>query len=164
MTKLFNLPAHPLLVHAPIVLAPLLFLAILLVLVRPAWQGRQLWLLTGASAVLVVGMILATQSGEGLQEALSGIVDVDEHAELGETTRLLSLLLFVVVLAWAAVSTVAAKRRSVGAAAAQQSGALRVLKPALGVGALLLSLLVTFWTIRTGHEGAKVVWDGVLKP
>lgn len=161
MTDLFGLPAHPFLVHLPVVLAPLVLLLVIGMAVRPLWRRRYGWLLLGGCFVLVAGMILATQSGEGLQEALNGVVKVDKHADLGNTTKNLSLLLFLGALVFVFVGrwVDGTARRSAGAAAAVTPNWLL---PVLGGVLSVLSALVVVWTIRTGHEGARVVWDGVL--
>ena len=110
---------------------------------------------------MAAGLVLAAQSGEELDNALKGAVKVDKHAELGEMTRNLSFLLFLVALAFVFVGRwVDGKaRRSAGAAAA---AAPSWLMPVLGAVLSIVSLLVFVWSIRAGHEGARVVWDGVL--
>ncbi|MGD9792240.1 MAG: DUF2231 domain-containing protein [Acidimicrobiia bacterium] len=167
MEKIFDLPAHPLFVHTPLVLAPLICLALIAALARPAWRERVGRIPLWASIVLTVAMFMAKESGEKFEGALvaSNGFDpkqIDKHAELGDQTFLLTLLLLVVVAAATALAW-RASRTPVPAGSSAGSSTPPWLVPALSAVATVVSVLVVIWTIRTGHEGAKVVWDGVLR-
>lgn len=149
MGELFGTPAHPLLVHIPIVLLPLLAVVAIVMATKPELRRRfGLWLLV-ATLVTAAVTFWATQAGEQLQDALQPALGSkgDRHAELGDQTALLATVFFVgaglmvvidrwfkqltrsaVVLAWAVA--------------------------AIGV-------VTAVWVIRTGHEGARITWDGV---
>lgn len=169
MEKLFGLPAHPLLVHAPVALSPLVAVFCGFVLFKPAWRARLGWWAVGATGVLAVMYFLARESGEALEEAIETGA-VKRHAELADWAFRFSVLTFVLVLA-----TVVMSRRSVrvptvsavpGEPAIAMTGGATATTPAvraLSALSLVLAVLTVVWTIRTGHEGAKVVWDGVLK-
>ena len=161
MTELFGLPAHPLLVHMPVVFAPLVMLLALATVLYPPWRRSFGWLLLCASVVMFGGMVGAANSGQRLEKILDGLVKVDKHAALGERTRLLSFILVLAVLAFVFVGRWADGKaaNSVGSAAAS---APRWLVPVVGAVMSVLSVLVVVWSIRTGHEGAKAVWDGVI--
>jgi divalent metal cation (Fe/Co/Zn/Cd) transporter len=173
METLFDLPAHVLFVHAPVVLTPLVTLACLAVLLRPAWRHRYGWPLVVACGVVLVATMLAVQSGEEFAEALAGAVPVAKHQDLAETTRLLVLVQFVlalgVVLVQRRFARVLAGVGSGGGGAstttppanatiAGQPAVVVLLTAALAV----VSVLATVWMIRTGHEGARITWSGVL--
>ena len=67
--KLFDLPAHPLLVHAPVVLLPIAAILMVMFAVKPAWRLAAGWwplCLVGVTVVLLLG---AKESGEALIEA-----------------------------------------------------------------------------------------------
>jgi hypothetical protein len=84
--ELFDLPAHPLLVHVPIVLVPLALLAALVALVPLARRPAAL----AAAALAVVGGVgafLATGAGEKLEDRVRETELVEEHAESGEAVE-----------------------------------------------------------------------------
>lgn len=146
MTELFGLPAHALLVHAPVALTPLVVIFCAIVLLRPGLRTRFGWWAAGASAALSVALFLAKESGEGLTEVLGIEQAVEKHEQLGNQTFVISLLLFIAVVA----GVVVGRKRQDG------SQVPRI----LGVVATVLGALVFVWTIRTGHAGADLVWDG----
>ena len=99
MLTVDGIPAHPLVVHAVVVLLPLAAVGTLLVVARPLWR-RQLgvWVLllalAGTAAVPV-----AQQTGEQLAESLGGGGPlVMEHA-MRASTLLLPALVFLALLA-----------------------------------------------------------------
>jgi hypothetical protein len=117
--------------------------------------------------VLTVAMFMAKESGEKFEDGLVASNGFDpkqihDHAELGDQTFLLTLLLLALV---AAATAVAWRASDTPAPAGSDAGSSMPpwLVPALSAVATVVSVLVVIWTIRTGHEGAKVVWDGVLR-
>jgi uncharacterized membrane protein len=152
MDELFGLPAHPLLVHAPVVLGPLVALLTVAFAVRPAWR-KHAWWLFGATAVLFFATVLATQSGEDLQERMDLAKLVRKHRDLGEATRLLIFLQAGATGALALSQTLATRGKATLAKAAT---------PLLAV-TVIFAALSTVWMVRTGHEGARVTWNGLPK-
>jgi hypothetical protein len=152
MLKFLDLPAHPLFVHAPVVLLPLVTIVALLLAVRPTWRMKAWAPLTVAVAVMFGSVFLAMESGEALNDAFKGLAPTKRHIELAETTRLLTFGLLVLTLVEGALIY---KRKSAGVelnasgAVAERIGAFVV---------ALVGLIATVWMIRTGHEGAKAVW------
>jgi uncharacterized membrane protein len=67
VSKLFGLPAHPLIVHIPVVLLPIAVLGAILIVVSPAWRARIGWLVVVAAGVSLLFVQLAIGSGEVLQ-------------------------------------------------------------------------------------------------
>ncbi len=63
--KIGGLPAHPLIVHLPIVFGPILGL-LALGLLNPAWRSKLIKPLAALSIVTAVAAILAAESGEWL--------------------------------------------------------------------------------------------------
>jgi hypothetical protein len=153
--KLFNLPAHPLLVHAPIVLIPLLFVISVGFIVRPSWR-RHLPVFTAAMLVTLVLTLFAKGSGEALRDALGQRIEDEtlmrEHTSLAETTTIFVglQLLAAAALALLARMANAAKGNGTRAASIEKFG-----PPVLAV----LGALATIWMIRTGHAGAKSHWQ-----
>jgi len=83
-----------------------------------------------------------------------------DHGEMGETVRLLSLLFFVLVLAWMLVRRWRAK---VG----EEKATARLKNPKVVVGtlaalAIALGAVATVTMTLTAHNGAKSHWEGTL--
>lgn len=153
MDSINGLPAHPLFVHAPVVLVPLATLLAIVMAARPELRRRNGWALAIAATVGLVATQLAVSSGYEFDELVRGIVNTDRHQSLGETTRN-----FVAVFTVAAVVTAILDRRSPErTVSATQWGTW------LSMAVTTVSgVLATVWMVRTGDEGARLVWDGVL--
>lgn len=157
-----GLPAHPLIVHLPVVAIPVAALAAIVLMIRPAWLAR--WgVAAGIAALLgMVGTFLAAGSGEALQESLGADGDshlIEEHAEAAETLRLIMfgfLIVFTVTLVvWAARRGSLVLPGPLGrlAEAPWVGWALRVAVVALAVLCLVM-------VVRVGDLGAQSVWTG----
>ena len=110
--------------------------------------------------MLLVGTLLAVNSGEGLDEAFDGAVDVERHEELAETTRLMVIGFFAAVAAMAVTARLGARGGT------EPKGGRQTLPVVFAVAAMALGVLGSVWMVRTGHEGAAVTWcpggDGTL--
>ena len=73
--KLFGLPAHPLLVHVPVVLVPLAALMAIAFAIRPAWLDRFGWWLVAVSGVGAVGAGIDPAPLAGITLVTAGAVD-----------------------------------------------------------------------------------------
>ena len=157
MDTLFDLPAHTLLIHAPIVLLPLAAVATVVLAVRPGWRRSVGWWPVVGSAVLTVRVFLAKSSGEAFDEALAGAVDVGTHEQLGNTT-------FVLTLIWLGVTAVVVALDQTAVGVTARPGLLAQSPAVLAVSAawVLVAALATIWLIRTGHEGARLVWEPTM--
>ncbi|MEQ1873690.1 MAG: DUF2231 domain-containing protein [Ilumatobacteraceae bacterium] len=149
MGELFGTPAHPLLVHIPIVLLPLLSVIAIVMAAKPAWRSRLTWPLLAATLITAAVTVWATQAGEQLQDALQPALGSkgDRHAELGDQTALLATIFFVGTLAMAVMDRWF-KRLTRSAVA-------------LAWVVAVVGVVTAVWVIRTGHEGARITWDGV---
>ena len=159
MDTIFGLPAHPLLVHTPVVFGPLTFLAVVVLALRPSWRSRYAAALIALCAVLLVSVFLATWSGTPLAEAVEGLVPYERHQDLGEATRLLVVVQFLAVCGW---MLLARKARGVSAARSARSSWARPASHVAAAVTVALSVLQVVWMIRTAHAGAELVWDGVM--
>jgi hypothetical protein len=159
LTELGGLPAHPLIVHLPVVLAPLAFVGAVLALAIKPWRSWLLPLTAVLAAVTLVGAQLAVMSGEGLEELLDEeTAAIERHAELGEQVRpfVLAFLVFAVL---AAVAWHLAHRGDTDEPAAQRLATWRKLAiPFMSLG-VLTGALATLWVVRAGHSGAESVWE-----
>ncbi|MFM8305200.1 MAG: DUF2231 domain-containing protein, partial [Actinomycetota bacterium] len=101
ITSLFGLPAHPLLVHVPIVLIPLAALGTVLML-WPRLRAKIGWATVFIAGVATVFAFLAAGSGEELEEVVERTANerlLEAHTSIGENIRIWIALLFVVLLA-----------------------------------------------------------------
>lgn len=108
LDRLFGLPAHPLLVHVPVVLIPTALVAAAIALWRPVRRPA----LGAAAAMAVVGAIgavLAVGAGDKLQERVRETEQVEEHAEQGEQVELPAIAFGLLALG-AALASEAAHR------------------------------------------------------
>jgi Na+/H+-translocating membrane pyrophosphatase len=135
-----GLPAHPLIIHAVVVLLPLLAIFLLVGLF---WKHliRKLHLpLIGALALSVVGVLAAKSSGY----SLSVVVGLPKsHAQWGNYLVLLAIALFSSFVLFSYFTFY--KRIKTA------SSSLRVLMAILAVSAIVMTYVV-------GHSGAASVW------
>lgn len=149
MNDIFGVPAHPLVVHAAVVLLPL---AVLLVVVTAALPGLRrayapLALLLALAALGAV--FLAQESGESLEERVRETEATEEHAESADVV--LPWALGVTVVAGALALFEPAKRRWPRLASPAMRGGLVVVALLIGTGA-------TAAIVDVGHSGAKATW------
>jgi len=142
-----GLPLHPLVVHAVVVLLPLMALVTIAVALRPAWRSVAPWVVVADAAVLVCAFV-AKETGEKFQGRLSrlrgGAVVAKEHADQGALLPYFALALLVAgVVVWFA-------RRRSGLTAVSV------------VLAVVTGLAAIGWTVVVGHSGAVDVWSGVV--
>ncbi|MGE0730842.1 MAG: DUF2231 domain-containing protein [Acidimicrobiia bacterium] len=161
LDQIAGIPAHPLLVHIPVVLIPLASIALVLIAVSSSAHLRLRWYVLGLTFVATLGTLLAAGSGEELEHNVERSAVLREHTELGDQMRPIALLLLLAVIGLIAVTHFTTRRStdaSVGAAVSSQRSMSSVLRAVLIVGAVALATLNTVWIIRTGHEGAKATW------
>lgn len=107
MNSVFGVPAHPLMVHIPVVMIPLTLVLALLAMVLPRTaRGASLGLLATAT-IGMIGAQLAVMSGEDLEHRVEesslnhDVSLIHDHAELGEMTRTISFFVFLAAVAFA---------------------------------------------------------------
>lgn len=164
MTDTFgNIPSHPLVVHVPIVLVPLSLLATLLMVVSPALRRRLASVVIVVLAIASVATIFAAQSGRDLEEkyidAGRTIPDLlKSHAEMGNRLQYLVVLYLILTIAW-----VVRARRS--GPTTRDDGSLsrrpQVVSAVVVLLAILAGATATVSTLRTGHTGARSVWEQI---
>jgi hypothetical protein len=145
----FGLPAHPLIIHLPVIFVPVLGLATLAIAVSGRLFDRFLLPVAAFSVVTMAATILAAGAGEAFREdreaamppgaGAAEMSTLNDHADAGSTLRLAMVVLTLVL-----VSGLFTK-----------SNAVRI---ALRVLAVVLALTAVFFVIRTGHLGAKLAW------
>jgi preprotein translocase subunit SecG len=154
-----GLPAHTLFVHAPVVLMPLALLLTIWLAAKPNHRRRFGLLLAGAALVVLVATFLAVSSGQAFDEIVGDRVDTGDHERLATVTLVLVAAFAVSALAMALVD-----RRSARATPPEDdpSSTLTTAGWALTALTVATAALATLWMVRTGEEGARLVWHGVV--
>jgi hypothetical protein len=152
MTTIAGLPAHVLLVHAIVVLAPLTAALEILCAIWPAARRRLVWLVLAFAAVNLVLTPLTTDAGEWLLNQRSQVSAVlQTHADRGEWMIYFSVALLVVAVALAVLHWLEGrsdKRRTVATVV------VAILALVVGVSSIIT-------VVRIGDSGAHSVWGGV---
>lgn len=134
------LPAHPLIIHAVVILLPLLAIVLILgIFKRKLLRKFHLYLIPISAGI--TGTVIAAQSSG---RSLSKVVGLPQkHAEWGENLLLLSLILLGTLIIY---SFFTFYRRS------------KPLSRILGAFLVLLCLGSIVLTYLVGHSGAESVW------
>ncbi len=151
-STIFGLPAHPLVVHAVVVLVPLAALSALVVAVWPAARARYAPLALGVATLALISVPLATHTGEQLESHVRPSPFVEHHTAMAD-----GLLPFMAVL-WLGLAALVTARvlshsRGVGWARYLAGGAAVVAV----AGAIASGVQVA----RIGDSGARAAWHGV---
>ena len=152
--RAFGLPAHPLLLHVPVVLVPIAGLAAIALVARIDWLDRYGLALGVVAVVATAATILTVGAGQAFradrEQGFGGggggaeAHRLAEHAQAGENLRLVVIAFTVALLV-----TLLLRR-------AQRGGpAVAILRAVVAV----LAALAIFFVIRTGHLGAQLTWD-----
>jgi hypothetical protein len=151
MTTITGIPAHALLVHAIVVLAPLVALLEILCAVWPAARRRLVWLVLALAAVNLLLTPLTTDAGEWLLNQRSQVSAVlQTHADRGEWMIYFSVALLVVAIALAGLHWLEGrsdKRRTVATVV------VAIVAFVVGVSSIIT-------VVRIGDSGAHSVWGG----
>ncbi len=150
MSTLNGLPAHILLNHAIVVLAPLTALLAVLCALWPAARRRVVWLVL-ALAVLTFGLTpLTVNAGGYLADEAASSPALEAHMSLGDTAIYYSAALVAVAVLLA-----------VGHVLAQRGRAVRpVAQGLLAAVVIAASATVVVQVYRVGESGARAVWGG----
>lgn len=166
MDKIAGLPAHPLLVHIPVVLVPLAAIGALAMAFWPWLRARIGWIVAGLAVLGGLGAILAASAGEALQEAGRESRAIHHHSELGEGARNFSILFAILVVLFVAGEWWL-KRRAAQADTASDASTKTDWKkwvlPALAVLTVASGAWATYSVIDAGHTGAKATWENESK-
>lgn len=146
ISKLFGLPAHPLLVHIPIVLIPLATLGALALACVPRCRRTFGPLIVGVAAAALIGVQLALGSGEALEHHVKKSAILERHTELADSLRPLVLVFVVLLLAFVLIER---KRPSWA-----KGSVLTV----LAVVTVLSGGVTTARLAQVGHNGARATW------
>ncbi|MGW2678985.1 DUF2231 domain-containing protein [Streptomyces sp. NPDC001436] len=154
-----GLPAHILLVHVVVVLAPLAAVALIVCTCFPRASHRIGLALPVLALAVLVSVPLTTEAGEWLEHHVERDALIRRHAELGD-----GLLPWVLALFALATAVWWVQRRSTATTAAPTAARWTPSTPVRAV-AIALALLIGAGTIvqvyRIGDSGARAAWhDG----
>jgi predicted membrane protein DUF2231 len=149
MTTITGIPAHALLVHAIVVLAPLTALLEILCAVWPAARRRLVWLVLAFAAATLVLTPLTTNAGDWLYHQLGNDSAIlQTHKERGDWMIYFSVALLIVAIALAVMHWLEGKSDKPRTAS---TVIVAVLALAVGVSSIITVVLI-------GDSGAHAVW------
>ena len=153
MTTISGLPAHVVLVHFMVVVAPLTALLEILCGVWPAARRRLVWLVLAFAAATTAVTPLTTSAGQWLFDSFgSQSPTLQEHAELGKWMIYVSVALLVVAVAIAVLHL----------REGRADDSRIVLNVVVAVVAVLVGISSIVAVYRIGDSGARAVWGGVM--
>ena len=152
ITSLFGLPAHPLIVHAAVVLLPLAALGTMITAAVARCRRHYAWLAFGVALVATGAVAMAQSSGESLQERVPETRLVEQHAEMGSSV--LPWALGVTIVAGAVTAADRLKQRRPELSASRATAVL-------AIAALITCAGATWTVIDVGHSGAKATWSNL---
>lgn len=150
--ELFGLPAHPLVVHAAVVLLPLAAITTVICAALPRARRHYAPIALGLALVSTLAVGLAQGSGEALEENVDETELVEAHTDQGENVLPWSIAVAVAAAAVAAVPLLARRRPSLLA---------KTVTATLVAVSLITGAGATWTVIDVGHSGAKATWDDV---
>lgn len=140
MGDFFGLPLHPLIVHAVVVLVPLLAVGMTLAAISRTWAERLRLVLAVLAPAAAVSALVARSSGQSLLARVPGSPEVARHADVSDALPVFLLGVAAVVIAWAWWDARGTAPRW------------------MAVGAAVAAVAATVWTVLAGHSGAVSVW------
>ncbi|CCQ14586.1 putative uncharacterized protein [Rhodococcus sp. AW25M09] len=151
MSTINGLPAHILLVHFIVVLAPLTAILAIAASIWTAVRSRLVWLIAALALITVVLTPLTTDAGEWLEKRVPETAAVEQHTEVGDSMIYFSIGLVVVA---ALLVFLHLRERRGNAPVRWQSIAVVVLAVVIGVATMVQ-------VYRIGESGARAAWDDV---
>jgi uncharacterized membrane protein len=148
MSTVDGLPAHVLLVHFVVVLAPLCAVLLIVCGVWPAARRRLVWLVAAMAVAVAVLTPLTVEAGEWLQSRLGAPSDVQAHARLGATMIYVAAGLVAGAVLIVALHVSDRRARPPGLA----------LTVAVGVVAVAVGVAGIVQVYRIGESGTRAAW------
>jgi hypothetical protein len=170
--EFMGIPAHPLIVHAAVVLVPLQVLGAVLYALVPFTRRFIWWLVLALAVVGPLAAFVAKLSGDAFRERMIArgtaseelLASIDQHSSFGLNAVLVSVGLGIVMILFVALNVSRSRGQSDSGADGGQSsqaskGAL-VLTVLLTLGVLGFGGATGYYIFKTGDSGAKMVWTG----
>lgn len=153
--KFMGLPMHPLLVHAVVVMVPLLVLSSLAYLLLPRARVRLAWAAAFCAVTAPIAGFVSMKSGEALEQRLirkgyppEGLRRISEHAGYGELTFWFTLGLALVTVLLIILTS-------------RRAHLPTWVVPALGVVIAALGVAACVYVFLAGDTGARMLWENV---
>ena len=170
MDTLFGLPAHPLLVHIPIVLLPLAAIGVIAMLIKPTWHRRYRWVVLGMGIAGALGATLAAQAGEELANRVEDVEGRESaarwhhHAELGDTARNVALVFAIALAVFVLLPWWDERRtRRADSDSTEPSRQHRVVTLVVSAVVVLAAAGTVVTIVQAGHTGSKSVWETYVR-
>jgi hypothetical protein len=162
-----GLPSHVLLVHAAVVLVPLLALGAVVYALVPRLRPQLYWPVVVLAVAAPLAALFAKVSGDAFFVALQDleriggdlISQVQRHQTFGTITAWVSGALGIVTLVLAYLASGRAWPARLGADPDQR----RMILLGVTVVTVGLALVTGFYAFQTGDSGARVVWEPILQ-
>ena len=167
-----GLPAHPLFLHVPVILIPVVGLAALGLAARPAWWTRHGVWVTAVAVVALGALNLTMGAGKALRADLG--VPIAGFGGAGGQAALIArhehaadlLRIFMILFTAVLIVSLAVYRAESGLGIAALDRLLAGLRDtaaatiALRAAMAVLAALCLYFVFHTGDLGAKAVWQG----
>jgi cytochrome b involved in lipid metabolism len=144
-----GIPVHALVVHAAVVLVPLVALGVLVMAFSPRFSRSLGWLVSLGAVAAFAATVVAKLAGEALVERV-GEPGFDHH-ELGDLMPVFAAGLLVATVGLWLVDR---------SASDGGTGPRRSLRIGVAAAAGLVAVGNVVWVYRVGDSGAKSVWTG----
>jgi len=151
MSTFNGLPAHILLNHFVVVLAPLTAILAILCALWPAARRRLIWLVLLLAVGTLVLIPLTTSAGAWLGDRVGASPAVTKHEQLGETLIYIVAALVATVMLLTAVHIRQARGRTVKFA----------IHSVVGVLVIAAAVATLVQTYRIGDSGARAAWGNL---
>ena len=149
MTTIWGLPAHALLVHAIVVLAPLTAALEILCGLWPAARRNLVWLVLALAGGTTILTPITTDAGEWLKDQRRSVSPIlQEHAERGDWMIYFSAAMLVAALALVALHWLEGR----------SDQPRRALAIAVAIVTLVVGVSSIVTVVRIGHSGSQSVW------
>lgn len=161
MVTIGGLPAHILLVHGVVVLAPL---AGLMAVIFALWRRSRTylaWPLSVLAVILVPLAVLTAEAGEQLEKAKPVSDLIREHAAQGSFFRFVTVLFLVAVILQVLAAFPSVLSRWNTLEGLNRALATPWLVPATSILGVAAALFLIYESVVTGHSGAASVWSGI---
>ncbi len=148
MSTINGLPAHVLLVHFIVVLAPLTAILAIVSAVWPAARRRLIWLVAILAVIVTVLTPLTTEAGEWLEDRAGDSPLLHTHTELGDTMLYFALGLLVATILLVIVHVRDTRQKPLSTA----------VTAAVAAVVLIAGAATCVQVYRIGDSGARAAW------
>jgi len=151
MSTISGLPAHVLLVHFIVVLAPLTAIGAVVCALWPAARRRLVWPVAALAVLCLVLTPLTTEAGEWLEHRLGKSAALHTHTELGDTMIYFSLALAVAAALLVFLHLRLGRGRSLN----------QIVAALISVLVVVASVATVVQVYRIGDSGARSAWGDI---